>query len=151
MDWSMPGLPVPYYLLKFAWVHIHCVGDAIQSSHPLMPSSPFGTLPSLQPSSHNRTWPLGRPMNVKIAQSCPTICDPIGSMRFSRPEYGVGSYSLLQGIFLTQGSNPGLLHYRHILYQLSHQGSPRILEWVAYPSSRESSHQESDWSLLNCR
>ena len=52
---------------------------------------------------------------------------------------GMGSLSLLQGIFPTQGSNPGLLHYRWILYQLSHQGSPRILEWVAYPCSRESS------------
>ena len=37
---------------------------------------------------------------------------------------GVGSHSLLQGFFLTQGSNPGLWHYRQILYQLSHQGSP---------------------------
>ena len=35
----------------------------------------------------------------------------------------VGSHSLLQGIFLTQGQNPGLLHCRHILYPLSHQGS----------------------------
>ena len=43
---------------------------------------------------------------------------------------GVGSLSLLQGIFPTQGSNPGLLHCRQILYQLSHQGSPRILEWI---------------------
>ena len=49
---------------------------------------------------------------------------------------GVGSLSLLQGISLTQGSNQGLLHCRWILYQLSHQGSPRILEWVAYPFSR---------------
>ena len=40
---------------------------------------------------------------------------------------------------LTQGSNPGLLHCRRILYQLSHNGSPRILEWVAYPFSRGSS------------
>ena len=46
---------------------------------------------------------------------------------------GVGSLSLLQGIFPTQGLNPGLLHCRQILYQLSHKGSPRILEWVAYP------------------
>ena len=38
---------------------------------------------------------------------------------------GVGSLSLLQGIFLTQESNPGLPHCRQILYQLSHQGSPR--------------------------
>ena len=37
---------------------------------------------------------------------------------------GVGSLSLLQGIFPTQGWNPGLLHCRRILYQLSHQGSP---------------------------
>ena len=50
----------------------------------------------------------------------------------------VGSLSLLQGIFPTQQSNPGLPHCR-ILYQLSHQGSPRILEWVAYPFSRGSS------------
>ena len=38
---------------------------------------------------------------------------------------GVGSLSLLQGIFLTQESNPGLLHCRQILYQLSHKGSKR--------------------------
>ena len=44
---------------------------------------------------------------------------------------GVGSLSLLQGIFPTQESKPGLPHCRQILYQLSHQGSPRILEWVA--------------------
>ena len=46
---------------------------------------------------------------------------------------GVGSLSLLQWIFPTQGLNPGLLHCRWILYQLSHQRSPKILEWVAYP------------------
>ena len=41
---------------------------------------------------------------------------------------GVGSHFLLQGIFPTQGLNPGLLHCRQILYILSHQGSPvRIL------------------------
>ena len=52
---------------------------------------------------------------------------------------GVGSLSLLQGIFPTQGLNPGLPHCRWILYHLSYQGSPRILEWVAYPFSRGSS------------
>ena len=51
----------------------------------------------------------------------------------------VGSLSLLQGIFPTQVLNPGLPHYRQILYQLSHKGSLRILEWVAYPFSRGSS------------
>ena len=39
---------------------------------------------------------------------------------------GVGSRSLLQGIFPTQGSNKGLPHCRWILYQLSHQGSPNV-------------------------
>ena len=52
---------------------------------------------------------------------------------------GVGSLSLLQGIFPTQGSNSGLLHCRQILHQPSHQGSPRVLEWVAYPFSSRSS------------
>ena len=52
---------------------------------------------------------------------------------------GVGSLSLLQGIFPTQELNPGLPHCRWILYELSHQGSPGILEWVAYPFSRGSS------------
>jgi len=43
---------------------------------------------------------------------------------------GVGSLSLLQGIFPTQRLNPGLPHCRLILYQLSHKGSPRMLERV---------------------
>ena len=51
---------------------------------------------------------------------------------------GVGSHSLLHGIFPTQGLNPGLPCCRQILHQLNHKGSPRILEWVAFPFSRES-------------
>ena len=50
----------------------------------------------------------------------------------------VGSLSLLQGIFPTQEWNQGLLHCRRILYQLSHQGIPRILKWVAFPFFRGS-------------
>ena len=45
-------------------------------------------------------------------------------MGFSRQEYGVGFHALLQGIFPTQGLNPGLPHGRRILYHLSHQESP---------------------------
>ena len=47
---------------------------------------------------------------------------------------GVGSLSLLQGIFPTQGSNPGLPHCRRILYQLSHQGSQ--VKWFGIPISK---------------
>ena len=55
------------------------------------------------------------------------------------PNTGVQSCSLLQGFIPTQGLNPGFPHCRQILYQLSHQGSPRILKWVAYPFSSGSS------------
>ena len=51
----------------------------------------------------------------------------------------MGCHDFPQGIFPTQVSNPVLLHFRQILYHLSHQGSPRILEWVANPFSRGSS------------
>ena len=62
---------------------------------------------------------------------------------------GVGSCSLLQGIFPTQGSNPGLPHCRRILYQLNHKGNPRILEWVTYPFSSGSS-QTRKWTRVSC-
>ena len=64
------------------------------------------------------------------------------STGFFRQEYWGGLHFLLQGIFLTQGSNLHLLcllHCRQILHQLSHKGSPRIREWVTYPFSSRSS------------
>ena len=67
-----------------------------------------------------------------FAQSCLTPydimdCSPPGSsVHGDSPskDTGVGCHALFQGTFLTQGSNPGLLHCRQILYCLSHQGSP---------------------------
>ena len=56
---------------------------------------------------------------------------------------GVGSLPFLQGNFPTQGSNPGHSHCWWILYQLSHKGSPRMLEWVACPFPSESSQPRS--------
>ena len=73
----------------------------------------------------------------------------IHSMEFSRQNTGVGSLSLFQGIFPTQGLNPGLLHCRQILYPLSHKGSPRILEWIAYLPSSGSS-QPRNWTGVSC-
>ena len=64
---------------------------------------------------------------VKVAQSCPTLCDPC-PWNSPGQNPGAGSLSLLQGVFPTQGSNPGLLHCRRIFYCLSHQGSPRVME-----------------------
>ena len=82
-----------------------------------------------------------------VAQSCTTL---FASLDYSPPgssvhgdssgkNTGVGFHALFQGSLPIQGSNPGLPHCRQILYHLSHQGSPRILEWVAMPSSRGSS------------
>ena len=68
---------------------------------------------------------------------------------------GVGSRSLLQRTFLTQESNPGLPHCWQILYRLSHKGSPRILEWVAYPflslQDKPIPYPELKQGLLHCR
>ena len=61
----------------------------------------------------------------------------------------VDSLSLLQGIFPNQGSNPGLLHCRWILYQLSQKQCPRILEWVDYPFSSGSA-QLRNWTGVSC-
>ena len=66
---------------------------------------------------------------------------------------GVGSHSLLQRIFLTQGSNPGILHCRWILYHLSHQGSPpratrcKAPDWTLGELS--SSLQTGSWQVLS--
>ena len=77
-------------------------------------------------------------------------------MGFSRQEYwspgkntGVGCHALLQAIFPTQGSNPDLPHGKWILYHLSLWGSPRILEWVAYPFSRGASWSRN-WTRVSC-
>ena len=61
---------------------------------------------------------------------------------------GVGSLSLVQGIFPTQGQNPGLLYCRQILYQLSHEESLRILVWEAYPFSSGSSRPRQFRQIL---
>ena len=58
-------------------------------------------------------------MKVKVSQSCPTPCDYMDSWNSPGQNTELGSISLLQGIFPTQGSNPGLPHHRWILYQLS--------------------------------
>ena len=79
---------------------------------------------------------------VKIAQSCLTLGDPM-----DYPVHGILQARILEWVAFSfsrrssqhQGLNPGLPHCRQILYQLSHKGSPRTPEWIAYPFSRGSS------------
>ena len=63
---------------------------------------------------------------VKVTQLCPTLCDLMDYSPWNSPgqNAGVGSCSLLQGIFPTQRSNPGLPHRRWIIHHLNHQGGP---------------------------
>ena len=101
---------------------------------------------NLDPAYHNTSWK---------SESCSVASNSLPPQGRYSPwnslgqNTGVGSPSLLQGIFLTQGSNPRLWHCRWILYQLSHQGSPRILEWVAYPFSSRSSPPRN-WTRISC-
>ena len=105
----------------------------------------MSVLPLWGPQGHlTVSWEHGDTLNNLFleSESCSVMSDSLRPHGLYSPwnspgqNTGVGSLSLLQGIFPTQGSNPGLPHCRRILYQLSHKRSPRILEWVAYPFSR---------------
>ena len=73
---------------------------------------------------------------MKVIQSCPTLCDPMGYSPWNSPGQNseVGSLSLLQGILPTQGSNPGLQHCRRILYQLSQREAQENWSGLPIPS-----------------
>ena len=134
MDCSTSGFHVHCQLPELTQTHVHRVGDAIQPSHPLLTPS----LPAFNLSQHQGLlqWVTSlHPHGLYSPWNSPG------------QNTEVGSHSLLQGIFLTQGLNPGLLHCR-ILSQMSHQGSPRILEWVAYSFFLT---QESSPGFLHCR
>ena len=90
-------------------------------------------------------WPEGKPGSLQIGdyrdfisyESHSVVSDSLwphglhSSWNSPGQNTGVGSLSLLQGIFPTQGSNPVLPKCRWILHQLNHKGSPRLPEWVA--------------------
>ena len=88
------------------------------------------------------------------SESCSVVSDSLWPRGLYSPwnssgqNVGVGSCSLLQRTFLTQGWNPGLPQCRWILFQLSHKGSPSILEWVAYPFPRGSSRPRN-WTTVS--
>ena len=74
-------------------------------------------------------------VRVLLAQSCPTHCNPMDCSQPGSPVHrifpgkniGMGCHFLLQGIFPTQVFNPGLLHFKQILYLLSYQRSPTYM------------------------
>ena len=92
-----------------------------------------------------KTWAGGESWDWFEIESCCIVSDSLRPHGLYSPwnslgqNTGVGSLSLLQGLFPTQELNPGLPHCRRILYKLSPKGSPKILEWVAYLFFIESS------------
>ena len=115
MDCSTPGLPVHHQLLEFT--QLMCIELVMPSNHLiicypiLLPPRLLFSRGSSQPRDQTQvsciegrfftSWATGKTKNN-----------------------GVGRLSNFQRIFPTQESNQGLLHCRHILYQLSYQGSP---------------------------
>ena len=96
-------------------------------------------------------------MKVKESESesCSVVSDSLwphglySPWNFPGQNTGVGSHSLLQGIFPTQESNPGLPHCRRVFYRLSHQGSPRIL-CIAFAYHGQISGVWVMWAALKC-
>ena len=101
-DCSTPGFPVTHQLPELTQIHVHQVGDAIQPSHPL---SSLLLPPSIFPS-------------IRVFSS--ELVLHSSARDFPGRTTRVGCHFLLQGIFLIQGSKPGLLHCTQILYCLSH-------------------------------
>ena len=89
---------------------------------------------------------------MKLSESCSVMSDSLQPHGLYSPwnspgqNIGVGSHFLLQGIFLSQGSNPGLPHCRWILYQLSHKGSPKIPGLGTLSLLQGGSSQPRNWT-----
>ena len=74
MNCSTPGLPVHHQLPEFTQTHVHRVGDAIQTSHPLLsPSPPVPIPPSIRVFSNESTlrmrWPKNRSFSLSTSPS----------------------------------------------------------------------------------
>ena len=84
---------------------------------------------------------------MKVTRSCPTLCDPMDYIVHGilQPRIlDMGSLSLLQGIFPSQGSNPGLPYCRWIFLPAEPQGKPKntgvgslsVLQWISQPRNQ---------------
>ena len=112
---------------------MHCrrISDTISTTFDFFSMRPVFLLCLLFFSCFNFLFYIGKKVKVKVTQSYLTLCDPMDCIVQSWNSLGqntrVDGISLLQGIFPTQRSNPGLPHCRQILYHQSHQGSPIYL------------------------
>ena len=108
------------------WIDFTWVGHRLSNLHKLFPGPTLGYGAKVPQKGNGTRCPLVKDQRRKkeseVAQSCPTLCDPVncslqgssGALNTGK-NTGVGYYFLLQGIFPTQGSNPGLPHWRQML------------------------------------
>ena len=134
-EWLTPSLSIHVYL-QICAIYT-CICNCIDTLHIYIYTHTytyvcimcnFAAVPQKTGGWSISYLPIGNWSEVKVSQSCLTLWDPMDlNSPWNSPgqNTGVGICSLLQGIFPTQGSNPGLLHCRQILYQLSHKGSPK--------------------------
>ena len=114
LDCSTPGSSVLHYLLESAQIHVHWI---------------------------DRKWKEGG-VKVKWKSLSSDRLSATPGQNSPGQNTRMGSLSLLQGIFPTQGWNPGLLHCRQIVYQLSHKRSPQARKqerslWAEVPGEME--------------
>ena len=111
------------------------------------PGESSGKEPAYQCSRHKKSESESPSVVSDSLQPC-RLCP----WDFPGKSTAVGCHFLLQGIFPTQESNPGLPHCGQILYQLNHTGSPRILGGVAFRFSRGSSQPRNRTKVCpHCR
>ena len=120
--WIATCQPSPFFTISPSLLNFMSIEPVMLSNH-LILHHPDLLLPSIFSVSE---------VKVLIAQLCPTLCDPMNTSLlcpWNSPGKNtrVGGHSLLQGIFMTQGLKPGLLHCRQIVQHLSHQGRPGSL------------------------
>ena len=101
-------------------------------------------------TNHKTTHKKDHAVLCLVTQVCLTPCAiarqaPLSMGDSPGKSTGVGCHALFQGTFPTHGLNPGFPHCKRVLYCLSYQGSPRILEWAAYSFFRRSS-QPRNWT-----
>ena len=150
MDCSLPGCSIhgSFQARVLEWGAI-AFSDSISSSHYII----FIHLSSVT----ELALPQNNHVLCLVAQLCWTLCDPVDCSPpgcpvhgdFSGKNTGMGCHALLQRTLPIQGSNPGLPRCRQILYQQSHQGSPRTQEWVDFSFSRGSSLPKN-WARVSC-
>ena len=122
LQWVFPGQ-------ESNWGHLHCRWIRYQLSYE-------GMITAFIVSQFQCSYQYSESERRSVVSNSLRPCGLYSPWNSLGQNTGVGSLSLCQGIFLTQGSNPCLPYCRRILYPLSHKGSPGILEWIPYPFSR---------------